>query len=421
MNQAQTRFEVAIVGAGAVGATLAVALGRAGLSVAVIDARPVETRLAPDFDGRASAIAYANLRQWRALGMLEALRPQAQPIRRIEVGDAPSPGAGSRRTAAAWLGFDAEDLDPEGGDAATPEPLGWMVENPRMRAVLDGAVGAAGVAAFAPAELSAMSVEAGRVHLTLKDGRTLEASVLVGADGRDSGVRRTAGIGAVGWSYPQSGVVATVALEAPHEGVARQVFLPGGPLAVLPLTQDRASLVWSEAAARAQALVQAAPAAFEAYLARRLPTLGRARLVGPRFVHPLRLQLADDLVGRRTALVGDAAHVIHPVAGQGLNLGLKDAAALAEVLIEARRLGEDIGGAAVLQRYAAWRRFDSATLALATDLFARLFSNDQPILRVVRGAALAAVKAAPAARRLFAREAGGALGDLPRLLRGEAP
>jgi 2-octaprenyl-6-methoxyphenol hydroxylase len=215
-------------------------------------------------------------------------------------------------------------------------------------------------------------------------------------------------------------VVATVALERPHEGVAHQYFLPGGPLAILPLTGDRASLVWTERAAAAEALSAAAPEAFEAHLARRFGSfLGRPRLLGPRFSYPLSLQMAERLTGPRAALIGDAAHTVHPIAGQGLNMGLKDAAALAEVLVEALRLGEDIGGPAVLDRYARWRRFDAATLALATDLLTRLFSTDNPAVRLARGAGLALVNRFAPARRLFMQEAGGGLGDLPRLLRGE--
>jgi 2-octaprenyl-6-methoxyphenol hydroxylase len=219
----------------------------------------------------------------------------------------------------------------------------------------------------------------------------------------------------------------TVALEHPHGGVAHQYFLPGGPLAILPLVgdasaQDRASLVWTERKDRVEALVAASPAAFEAHLARRFgEMLGRPRLIGPRFLYPLRLQIAERLTGDRTALIGDAAHIIHPIAGQGLNLGLKDVGALAEVLIAAARLGEDIGAAMVLDRYARWRRFDGASLAMATNLLNRLFSTDALPVRLARDVGLAMVNRTPALRRLFMREAGAGLGDLPRLLQGERP
>jgi 2-octaprenyl-6-methoxyphenol hydroxylase len=222
-------------------------------------------------------------------------------------------------------------------------------------------------------------------------------------------------------------VVATLALERPHRGVAHQHFLPGGPLAILPLVGDasadhRASLVWAERTERAAALVAASPQAFEAHLARRFgEMLGRPRLIGPRLIYPLRLQTADRITGARIALIGDAAHVIHPIAGQGLNLGLKDVAALAEVLIEAARSGEDIGAEGVLGRYARWRRFDGAGLAMATDLLNRLFSNDFPPLRLARDIGVAAINRTPTLRRIFMQEAGAGLGDIPALLRGERP
>jgi 2-octaprenyl-6-methoxyphenol hydroxylase len=257
--------------------------------------------------------------------------------------------------------------------------------------------------------------------VTLADGRTLFAPVVVGAEGRGSVIRREAGIGALGWDYPQTGVVATVKLAHPHHGVAHEYFLPGGPFAILPLTGDRASLVWTETTARAAALKEARPEVFHAHLQRRFGDhLGEAVVEGPVFTYPLSLQLAERFVGPRVALLGDAAHGVHPIAGQGLNLGLKGCAALAEVLVEAQRLGEDIGSEAVLERYAAWRRFDTVTLSAGMDAFVRLFSNDVPLVRLVRGAGMAIVNRIGPARRFFMSEAGGAVGDLPRLLKGEA-
>jgi 2-octaprenyl-6-methoxyphenol hydroxylase len=234
-------------------------------------------------------------------------------------------------------------------------------------------------------------------------------------------VRRTAGIDTFGWSYPHTAVVATVAVERDHEGVAYEHFLPSGPFAILPLTARRASLVWTETPSRAAALAAARPEAFEAHLARRFgPFLGDARLDGPRFTYPLSLQMALKLTAPRIALVGDSGHAIHPIAGQGLNMGLKDCAALAQVLVEAVRLGEDPGAAIVLDRYERWRRLDNIAVAAATDAFNRLFTNDNPLVRAVRGAGMSLVGRIGPARRLFMTEAGGALGDLPRLLRGEA-
>jgi 2-octaprenyl-6-methoxyphenol hydroxylase len=244
---------------------------------------------------------------------------------------------------------------------------------------------------------------------------------VVGSEGRGSVVRAAAGIEALGWTYPQTGVVATVRLARPHQGVAHEYFLPGGPFAILPLTDDRASLVWTETTAKAQALAAARPEVFHAHLQRRFGALlGEATVEGPVFSYPLSLQLATRLSGPRVALLGDAAHGIHPIAGQGLNLGLKGAAALAEALVDAARLGEDIGSELVLERYARWRRFDTVAVAAASDAFVRLFSNDNPVLRLARGVGMAAVNRIGPARRFFMHEAGGALGDLPRLLRGEA-
>ena len=252
-------------------------------------------------------------------------------------------------------------------------------------------------------------------------GFSTRAALVVGAEGRGSVVRKAAGVGVTGWDYPQTGVVATVRLARGHEGVAHEYFLPGGPFAILPLTEDRASLVWTESRAKAAALKAASPQAFHAHLQRRFGEfLGAATLDGPVFTYPLSLQLAERMTAPRAVLLGDAAHGIHPIAGQGLNLGLKGAAALAQVLVEAARLGEDIGSELVLERYARWRSFDTVMLAAATDVFTRLFSNDNPVLRLARGIGMSAVNRIGPARRFFMEDAGGATGDLPRLLRGEA-
>jgi 2-octaprenyl-6-methoxyphenol hydroxylase len=422
MDRAANDFNVMIAGGGMAGATLALALVQAGLRVAVVDRTPPETRVDPAFDGRTSAVAFANFRQWRALGVGEGLSDLAQPITDILITDGPAPGASRGAPWPAFLHFDVDEVAAETGG----EPLGWVLENRHIRAALNGALSKTDVATLVGA-VDAVSPDSAGATVTLTDGRALRAAVVVGADGRSSRVRASAGIGVQGWAYRQAGVVATLALERPHGGVAHQHFLPGGPLAILPVVGDasaehRASLVLTDLAPRADALIAASPQAFEAHLARRFgEMLGRPRLIGSRIAYPLRLQAADRMTGARTALIGDAAHVIHPIAGQGLNLGLKDVGALAQVLIDAARIGEDIGSEMVLDRYARWRRFDGAGLAMATDLLTRLFSNDAPPLRIARDLGLAAVNRTPALRRLFMQEAGAGLGDLPQLLRGERP
>jgi 2-octaprenyl-6-methoxyphenol hydroxylase len=409
--------DVIIAGAGIAGATLALALAQAGVKPVLIDPVVFDAQTAPSFDGRASAIAYAAFRQWRALGVAQALEPKAQRIEQILVTDGRSPGASVGQASPFFLRFDAEEI----ADRSDGEPLGYLIENRHIRAALAEAVLKAGIEVIAPARVVSATFKPREAVVTLSDGRVLRAPLAVGAEGRGSTIRQAAGIDVVGWDYPQTGVVATVKMARGHGGVAHEHFLPGGPFAILPLTDDRASLVWTEHLKTAEALKTARPEVFHAHLQRRFGDhLGEAVVEGQVFTYPLSLQLADRLAGHRVALLGDAAHGVHPIAGQGLNLGLKGAAALAETIVEALRLGEDIGSEAVTERYAAWRRFDTVSLAAGMDAFVRLFSNDHPLLRLARGAGMAAVNRIGPARRFFMQEAGGAVGDLPKLLRGEA-
>jgi len=411
-------LDVIIAGAGVAGATLALGLKQGGLNPIQIDPQPFAAQLAATFDGRAWAIAYAAFRQWRALGIAKALEPHAQRIEQILVTDGKTPGAASRGGPGPFfLRFDSAEI----ADSSDGEPLGYLLENRHVRAALAAAIAQAGIPVLAPARVAKAQFTARHGLVTLDDGRTLSAPVVVGAEGRGSVIRTAAKIGAIGWEYPQTGVVATVRLERPHAGVAHEYFLPGGPFAILPLTDNRASLVWTESRARGAALKSARPQVFQAHLDRRFGDfLGKVSVEGPVFTYPLSLQLAERFIAPRVALLGDAAHGVHPIAGQGLNLGLKGAAALAEVLVDAQRLGEDIGSQVVLERYAAWRRFDTVTLSAGMDAFVHLFSNDNPVLRLARGLGMAAVNRIGPARRFFMSEAGGAMGDLPRLLRGEA-
>jgi 2-octaprenyl-6-methoxyphenol hydroxylase len=408
---------VIIAGAGIAGATLALALAQGGLKPVLIDPAPFETQLAATFDGRASAIAYAAFRQWKTLGVGEALAPHAQRIEQILVTDGRTPGAATPAPLPFHLRFDSAEI----ADRSDGEPLGYLLENRQIRAALSQAVVEAGIPVLAPARVASAQFERGAAVVTLEDGQVLRAPLAIGAEGRGSVLRKAGGIGAIGWDYRQTGVVATVRLDRPHEGVAHEYFLPSGPFAILPLTDNRASLVWTESTARGAALKSARPEIFHAHLMRRFGAfLGQARLEGPVFSYPLSLQLAERFTAPRLALLGDAAHGVHPIAGQGLNLGLKGAAALAQVLVDASRLGEDLGSETVLERYARWRRFDTAMLSAGMDAFVHLFSNDNPVVRLARGAGMAAVNRIAPARTMFMQEAGGAFGDLPRLLRGEA-
>ncbi|MAL88323.1 MULTISPECIES: UbiH/UbiF/VisC/COQ6 family ubiquinone biosynthesis hydroxylase [unclassified Brevundimonas] len=409
--------DVLIAGAGLAGASLALALSREGFEVTLVDPQPFEAQLAPTFDGRSTAIAFSTYRMLHTLGLGQDLAPHACRMDRILVTDGRRPGASAKAPDPAYLRFDADEI----GDATGGEPLGYMIENRRLRVALARALGETDVTIRAPVGVSGVETGLGRSTVTLSDGSQVRAALVVGAEGRRSVVRDAAGIGVIRQAYGQSGVVATVRLAAPHEGVAHEYFLPGGPFAILPLTDQRASLVWTEPTRAAEALRGASDAAFLSHLNRRFGDfLGTARSEGPRFVYPLDLSLATAMVAPRIALIGDAAHGVHPVAGQGLNMGLKDVAALTEVLADARLLGEDIGAEPVLDRYAQWRRFDTVALTLAFDAFVRLFSNDIAPVRAVRDLGMAAVNRIAPLRRAFMHEAGGATGDLPKLLRGEA-
>ena len=409
--------DVIIAGAGMAGATLALALKSGGLEPLLVDPLPFDTQLEPSFDGRSSAIAFSCFRQWRTLGLAPLLEPYAQRMDEILVTDGRSPGAASPGQTPFFLHFDSGEI----ADRVAGEPLGYMLENRRTRAALAEGVTAAGIQVLAPERVVSVEARPSHVEVTLGSGRVLTAPLVVGAEGRGSLVRKAAGIEAVGWDYPQTGVVCTVKLQRGHGGVAHEYFLPGGPFAILPLTEDRASLVWTEKRSRADALKAASPEAFNAHLVRRFGDfLGDIEVMGPVFTYPLSIAVAERLYAPRIALLGDAAHGVHPIAGQGLNLGLKGAAAMAEVIVEAARLGEDIGSEAVLQRYAAWRSFDTNTLAAGMDAFVWLFSNDNPLIRLARGVGMTVVNRVGPARRFFMHEAGGAVGDLPRLLRGQA-
>jgi len=404
------RFDVLISGGGMVGLPLGLALAQGGLKTVIADAAPPAKMLDPGFDGRVSALAYASVRMLTALGVWERLAPDAQPIREILVSD----GQAGKPASPFSLHFDAQEVG--------AEALGYIAENRHIRAALyQAVVSCPNLELMAPAAVKSLTVEGAGAVARLDTGEEISATLAVAADGRESMLRSQMGIQIIGWSYPQTGIVATVEHERPHNGVAYEHFLPSGPFAILPMTGNRSSLVWTEAKAKAPALLALDEAGFNDELARRFGNhLGKTRSAGPRWSYPLSFHLAREFVRPRFALAGDCAHGIHPIAGQGLNLGLKDAAALAEVLLDAGRLGRDIGALDTLKRYERWRRFDSFALAASTDALNRLFSNDIAPLRHLRDLGLGIVDSIGPARRFFMRHAGGDIGKLPRLMKGEA-
>jgi 2-octaprenyl-6-methoxyphenol hydroxylase len=409
--------DVILGGGGLVGQTLALALDQAGASVIVIDAsKPAET-LAPSFDGRAFAIAFTSYRMWRALGLGGDLDPVAQPIEEIMVTDGRLGGrARGGGPSLLHLHFDRAEL------TDSDEPLGLMLEARHVRMALDRGVKARpSIRMIQPMPVTAIERDPAGVVVTLANGETLRAPLLVGADGRRSFVRQAVVIRTIGWDYPVTAIVATIAHEEPHGAVAHEYCLPNGPFAILPLKDNRSNIVWAEPRKAAEALLKMDEADFIAELRMRFGDfLGALSLEGPRFGYPLSLQLAERMIDARVALAGDSAHGIHPLAGQGLNLGLKDCAALAECIADGLALGLDAGDVSILERYQRWRRFDNVSMALGMEFFDKLFSNDVAPLAAPRRVGLAAVNAVGPARRFFMKYDGGAAGDLPKLLRGDS-
>jgi len=404
-----SRTDIVVGGGGIVGLTLGLALAKSGLAVTVADPLPHETILDARFDGRVTALAYSSVRMLEALGVWARLEKNAQPINDILVTD----GAPGRPASPFSLHFDSREAG---------QPLGHICENRHIRAAL--LAEAAQVPALtlrSRTEINGLSEAKRSVDVSLSTGQCVSAQLAVAADGRESSMRESMGIGVTGWSYPQWGIVATVEHERSHRGVAYEHFLPSGPFAILPMTGNRSSLVWTEKQDVAAAIVKLPERAFEAELMRRFGShLGAVKVSGPRWSYPLKFHLAREWVKPHFALAGDAAHGIHPIAGQGLNLGLKDAAALTEVVVDAARLGLEFGAIEILRRYERCRRFDSFSLAAATDVLNRLFSNDFAPLRLLRDVGLGVVDRLGPARRFFMQHAGGEVGKLPRLMRGEA-
>lgn len=408
MGKVDYESDVLIVGGGLAGLPMALALAQGGLGVTVVDAQDPKRVVDAGFDGRVSAIAFASCRMFAELGIMKHLEGQTQPINDIVVSD----GRVREGASPLFLHFDHTEI----GD----QPLGQLIENRHTRIALQKAIEEAKrVRLIAPNAVKSVAYGE-RATATLSDGSRVSARLCLAADGRASPTREAAGIRTIGWDYGQTGIVTTVEHEHPHEGVAQEYFLPGGPFAILPMVGNRASLVWTEKTEAAKTIMALDDDAFAQEMRARFGDyLGTCKPVGPRWSYPLTLQLARDYVRPRLALIGDAAHGIHPIAGQGLNLGLRDVAAAAEVIVDASRLGLDIGALTVLERYQRWRRFDNVALSLLMDGLNRLFSNDIGPVRLARDLGLGIVNQIGPMRRFFMRHAGGAVGDLPRLLKGE--
>jgi 2-octaprenyl-6-methoxyphenol hydroxylase len=405
-----TRFDIAISGASFAGLALARGLSQAlgdGVRIAVID-RAVAPAAGFN-DGRAFAIWAGAKAVLESLGVWNALEGAAEQMTSIEISDS-ALGDGMRATRLTYDATTAESL-----------PAAYMVPSAVLhRALYDSVANDPAITWIAPAEATGLTLGDFSAAISLSDGRTIEAALCVAAEGRSSKLREAAGIKTMGWGYAQRGIVATVQFELPHNGVAIQHFLPGGPFAILPLKDNRACITWSSADAEAERVLALDAEAFLDELDQRIGgRFGAITLIGKPQSWPLDVKMARELTAKRFALVGDAAHGVHPVAGQGVNLAFRDVAALVEVLTDAARIGLDLGNGPSLERYARWRRFDSTMSAAAYDGLNRVFSVDNAVLRAARGAGLGIVDQIPQLKQLIVTEAAGLSGDLPKMLRGE--
>jgi 2-octaprenyl-6-methoxyphenol hydroxylase len=407
MAQAPERTDIVIAGGGFAGLALGIALRQAlGASFAILIADPFFGRDGSG-DPRASAIAAGARRLFETIGVWDAVAQEAQPILDMAVSDSRL----TDKVRPVFLSF--------AGEVEPGEPFAHMIENRDLVAALTAKARELGIT-LKPAAVTGFETELGGIVVRFPDGTSVAARLLAAADGARSRLRELAGIPTYGWTYPQAAIVTNVAHERDHQGRACEHFLPAGPFAILPLKGRRSSIVWTEDAHVAEQIVALPDDLFHAELERRFGLeLGEVEIIGPRRVHPLGYSVARSFIGERLALVGDAAHVIHPIAGQGLNMGLRDVAALAEAIVDAARLGLDPGSSEVLERYQRWRRFDTMMMGVATDGLNRLFSNRSDALRLIRDVGLGIVDRLPGLKRLFIREAAGVTGEVPKLLRGE--
>jgi 2-octaprenyl-6-methoxyphenol hydroxylase len=408
-----TRFEIAIAGASHTGLALALAMRAmlgSGVRIALLDREPILQPAARKPDPRAFALSEGSRRLLAALGVWERLSPSPQPVRSIDITDSSLTHA----VRPVLLHYDNRTAD---GAVAT-----YIVEAEALRCAMAERVGAADSIECLPrATVSAFSDGGGGVRIELADGTALTSELLVAADGGSSRVRQTAGIKCVAWSTGQVGIVTTIVHEKPHAGRAVQNFLPGGPFAMLPLSGNRSCVTWSEERDAGRSIVEGDDARFRSELERRLDyRLGRIERIGPRALWPLEFRIARTLIGSRLALAGDAARTVHPIAGQGLNLALRDVAALAECVADAVRVGLSAGDVTALERYELWRRFDAASSAAVYAALNAVFSNDWTLARAARSAGLGLVDRAAGLKSLLVLEAAGLTGDLPRLMQGSA-
>ncbi|MEZ5832452.1 MAG: UbiH/UbiF/VisC/COQ6 family ubiquinone biosynthesis hydroxylase [Dongiaceae bacterium] len=436
--------ELIVVGGGLVGLTLAIACAEGGIRTIVVEAESAEALSGRNYDGRSSAIAYGSQQVLQAIGAWDAIAPHAQPILDIRVTDGGWHVKGESHGYVHYSHLDlldrkpavpASDADSSVIIACEPEPqtsaapFGYIVENRLTRiALLARAQTCPNLTHLAPHVVTDLDISSDAARATLDDGHVLAAQLVVAADGKQSALRRMMGIGSHQFGYRQTAIVCTVTHQQPHNGVAHEHFLPAGPFAMLPMTDERladgsvchrSSIVWSEDPRLVPMLLKLDDEAFGKEIERRFGlSLGRVRPLGPRFSYPLTMTLADQYVRERFALTGDAAHGIHPIAGQGFNLGVRDVAALAEVLVDAARAGLDLGSIEVLDRYARWRRFDNLMLSTFMDGLTRLFSNDFAPLRLARDLGFAVFNRTMPLKRLAMRHAMGIVGKLPRLVQG---
>ena len=398
--------DIIIVGGGLNGSLMAIAAANIGFSTIVLDSKDNEVSGENRFDGRSYALALSSVRLLKNLDIFEDIIDKSQPILDIKILDGKLVQGPSQFS----LHFDNNEIH--------DGPMGQMVEDRFIRKALFTKINKNKQIDYKfNSKVTEHKKQSGYISVTLDNGKKLNTKLLVGADGRNSELANRADIKKSGWKYNQSALVCAIEHEADHNGVAWQYFMPSGPLAVLPMTGKRSCIVWTEQNANAKAINLFDETRYTKILAARLGNfLGKFKIIGDRHTYPLELSIADRFIDERLALIGDAAHSVHPIAGQGLNAGFKDIAVLAHIIQDARHRGEDLGSLGVLKRYEEWRRFDSAQLAYSTDLFNKLFSNENEALRLARNIGLKLLDSIPVAKRNIIKEAAGITGELPRLM-----